>query len=144
MIKKHSAQKPTMIFCGTRQMCQGTAKMLVEYWSRGEHLWPAPGKSFSFRDRDLQSTAPQFASCSATHSRCVSLTKCGRYCALWRCFSSCWPRPKRSHSGRKIILRGFDIRYMLYLDSRGWNKYASIFSHIKKYGIRVISSYQLA
>jgi len=55
VIKKHSARKPTMIFCSTRQMCQSTAKMLAEHFSKGGHLWPAPGKKFSFRDRDLQS-----------------------------------------------------------------------------------------
>ena len=61
-----------------------------------------------------------------------------------RCISSCWPRPKRSHSGRKTVLRGFDIHYMLYLNPRGWNKYACILSHIKKYGIRVTPPPRLA
>lgn len=55
VIKKHSARKPTMVFCMTRQICQSTAKMLAEYWSSGDRLWPGPQITFSFRDKDLQS-----------------------------------------------------------------------------------------
>ena len=55
VIKKHSGGKPTMVFCMTRQICQSTAKMLAEYWSGGDRLWPRPQAAFSFRDKDLQS-----------------------------------------------------------------------------------------
>lgn len=60
IIKKHSAHKPMMVFCMTRQMCQSTAKMLAEHWSKGGHLWPAPGKNFSFRDKDLHSESAKY------------------------------------------------------------------------------------
>ncbi|KAF8467614.1 Sec63 Brl domain-containing protein [Kalaharituber pfeilii] len=57
LIKRHSSRKPIIIFCMTRQICQATAKSLAEHWLKREHLWPATTTGFSFRDKDLQSTA---------------------------------------------------------------------------------------
>lgn len=59
LIQKHSARKPIMIFCMTRAMCASTAKVLADKWrtlSERERYWPAPNRTFSFKDKDLQIT----------------------------------------------------------------------------------------
>lgn len=59
IIKKHSSGKPMMIFCMTRAMCVGTAKMLAEKWKslqQHERYWPGPSRGFSFKDKELHVT----------------------------------------------------------------------------------------
>ncbi|KAG9239045.1 Sec63 Brl domain-containing protein [Amylocarpus encephaloides] len=57
LIRKHSQQKPIMIFCFTRKSCENTAKMLAEWWFRSQpagRSWPAPRQRLLVGRKDLQ------------------------------------------------------------------------------------------
>ena len=48
-----------MIFCMTRAICASTAKLLADRWRNwpeSERAWKRPQQTFSFKDKDLQST----------------------------------------------------------------------------------------
>jgi ATP-dependent DNA helicase HFM1/MER3 len=60
IITKHSAGKPVMIFCCTRNSTVATAKALVNWWATRQprdRPWAAPAKHFPFRNSNLRDCA---------------------------------------------------------------------------------------
>lgn len=63
VIEKHSAQKPIMIFCCTRNSALVTAKDLARIWSLTNppaRLWRGPQKRFDATNEDLKSELSYF------------------------------------------------------------------------------------
>ncbi|KAL9618959.1 MAG: hypothetical protein Q9160_006353 [Pyrenula sp. 1 TL-2023] len=61
LITKHSAKKPTMIFCPTRASCSATSKSLSSLWQSTHppaRLWRGPGRVLPVRDPDLKQILP--------------------------------------------------------------------------------------
>ncbi|KAI9741343.1 MAG: Sec63 [Cirrosporium novae-zelandiae] len=59
VIAKHSAGKPIMIFCCTRNSCISTAKLLANFWASArpqDRCWNAPGGQMIIENSDLRGT----------------------------------------------------------------------------------------
>ncbi|KAL4779306.1 Sec63 Brl domain-containing protein [Aspergillus varians] len=59
VISRHSAKKPIMIFCCTRNSAVTTAKELAKLWSMSNHparLWKGPNKPMPVSNADLKTT----------------------------------------------------------------------------------------
>ncbi|KAL4748279.1 hypothetical protein BDW72DRAFT_214860 [Aspergillus terricola var. indicus] len=59
VIGTHSAKKPIMIFCWTRNSTVSTAKELARLWSMSSHsarMWKGPNKPLPFKHADLKVT----------------------------------------------------------------------------------------
>ncbi|KAK3693172.1 hypothetical protein B0T22DRAFT_420334 [Podospora appendiculata] len=56
LIAKHSKQKPILVFCFTRKLCESTATLLAEYASGkpDDHIWPMPSTRVPVISRELQ------------------------------------------------------------------------------------------